>query len=296
LRQERVALASIVQSAVETSRPLMERAHHALSVTLPPEPVWLHGDPTRLAQVLGNVLNNAAKYTPPGGHIALRGAVAGATVVIEVHDDGAGIAPELATQVFELFVQGPQTAAAQQGGLGIGLSLVRKLVEMHGGVVELHSPGAGQGTTVRITLPLAAHDAPADAATGAEPAPEPTGRRVLVVDDNIDAADSLGLLLSGSGHHIKVVHSGRAAIAVAASFRPELVLLDIGLPDLSGYEVAASLRRGQDGHGLRIVALTGWGNEEAREKSIESGFDLHITKPVQMDVLQRLLSEVRPNP
>lgn len=292
LRRERVQLATVVEAAVEASRPLIERADHVLAVDLPPHPIWLHGDPTRLAQVLGNILNNAAKYTPTGGHIALRARLAGATAVIEIQDSGVGIAPELAAKVFDLFVQGPQTVAAAQGGLGIGLSLVRKLVELHGGVVDLQSEGAGLGTTVRITLPVAVPEGETAAETlPAEPGAPADGRRVLVVDDNVDAAETLGLLLSGSGHRIKVVHSGRDALAEAALFQPELVFLDIGLPDLSGYEVAASLRRAQNGHALRIVALTGWGNEEAREKSAESGFDLHLTKPVQMDVLQRLLAE-----
>jgi len=299
LRQERVALASIVQSAVETCRPQMDRAHHTLTVELPPQPVWLDGDPTRLAQVLANVMNNAAKYTPTGGRIAVRGKAVGATVVIEVQDNGEGIAPELAGQVFDLFVQGPQTIAAAQGGLGIGLSLVRKLVELHGGVVDLHSAGAGQGTTVRITLPAAAQDEGMEdlpdgecaegAATGAK-----AGRRVLVVDDNVDAAESLGMLLTGGGHQIRVVHSGRAALEAAAAFRPDLVFLDIGLPDVSGYEVAASLRGSHPPDGMRIVALTGWGNEEAREKSAESGFDLHLTKPVPMEVLRHLLEDRSP--
>lgn len=291
LRRERVALASVIQSAVEASRPLMDRSGHTLTVDAPRQPVWLHGDPTRLSQVLGNVLNNAAKYTPAGGRVALRASLVGATVVLEVTDNGVGIPPELASQVFELFVQGPQTVASAQGGLGIGLSLVRKLVEMHGGLVELQSAGAGQGTTVRITLPTLAMEPDADAREVPEAPDGAAARRVLVVDDNVDAADSLGQLLAGSGHETVVVHSGQAALDTAARFRPELVLLDIGLPDISGYDVAASLRREQPGEGLRIVALTGWGNEAARERSAESGFDLHLTKPVTMDVLQRLLAQ-----
>ncbi|HEY8360984.1 MAG TPA: ATP-binding protein, partial [Ramlibacter sp.] len=293
LRQERVALATVVQSALETCRPLLERARHQLTVDLPSQPVWLDGDPTRLAQVLANVMNNAAKYTPTGGRIAVRGKAVGATVVIEVEDNGEGIAPELSAQVFDLFVQGPQTIAAAQGGLGIGLSLVRKLVELHGGLVELHSAGVGRGTTVRITLPAAAHDDARPAAADDSDAGRAEQRlRVLVVDDNVDAADSLGMLLTGGGHAVCVVHGGRAALDAAAAFRPELVFLDIGLPDLSGYEVATALRRNHPDAGLRIVALTGWGNEEAREKSAESGFDLHLTKPVQMDVLRRLLTHL----
>ncbi|MDB5751952.1 MAG: luxQ 3 [Ramlibacter sp.] len=292
LRQERVALAAVVQSAVEACRPLLERARHHLSVELPAQPLWLDGDPTRLAQVLSNVMNNAAKYTPTGGRVAVRAQPVGGTVVIEVQDNGEGIRKELVGQVFDLFVQGPQTIAAAQGGLGIGLSLVRKLVELHGGVVDLHSAGPGQGTTVRITLPLAVQEeALLPAASTAPDGAVDGGRRVLVVDDNVDAADSLGMLLAGGGHEIRVVHTGRAALEAAASFRPQLVFLDIGLPDLSGYDVAATLRRDHPGSGLRIVALTGWGNQQARDRSAESGFDLHLTKPVAMDVLHRLLSE-----
>jgi CheY-like chemotaxis protein len=281
-----------VQSAVEACRPLLERARHHLSVELPAQPLWLDGDPTRLAQVLSNVMNNAAKYTPTGGRVAVRAQPVGGTVVIEVQDNGEGIRKELVGQVFDLFVQGPQTIAAAQGGLGIGLSLVRKLVELHGGVVDLHSAGPGQGTTVRITLPLAVQEeALLPAASTAPDGAVDGGRRVLVVDDNVDAADSLGMLLAGGGHEIRVVHTGRAALEAAASFRPQLVFLDIGLPDLSGYDVAATLRRDHPGSGLRIVALTGWGNQQARDRSAESGFDLHLTKPVAMDVLHRLLSE-----
>ncbi|WP_240980027.1 ATP-binding response regulator [Ramlibacter agri] len=292
LRQERVPLAGIVESALEGCRPQAERAGHALTVDVPAAPVWLFGDPTRLAQVLGNVLNNAVKYTPPHGHIALRARMEDSTAVIEVQDDGVGIAPELAGNVFDLFVQGPQTLAAAQGGLGIGLSLVRQLVEMHGGSVALRSEGAGRGTTVRISLPLApAQAAPRAGAQAAETQASGRGQRVLVVDDNVDAANSLGLLLAIGGHETCVVHSGQEALSAASSFRPQLVLLDIGLPDLSGYEVATRLRQAQDGSPLRIVALTGWGNEAAREKSASSGFDLHLTKPVQMDVLQQLLRD-----
>ncbi|RYY98700.1 MAG: PAS domain S-box protein [Comamonadaceae bacterium] len=292
LRRERITLDSVVQSALEACRPQVERARHALSVELPPDPVWLDGDPTRLAQVLSNVMNNAVKYTPPGGHIAVRARPVGATVVLEVQDDGEGIAPELASQVFDLFVQGPQTVAAAQGGLGIGLSLVRRLVEMHGGVVDLHSEGTGRGTTVRITLPVAAQDdaSPRSAVPQTGVDARERGLRVLVVDDNVDAAESLGMLLVARGHAIRVVHSGRAALDAAPGFAPHLVFLDIGLPDLSGFEVAAALRRVSGGDAMRIVALTGWGNEEAREKSAGSGFDLHLTKPVPMDILQGLLS------
>jgi PAS domain S-box-containing protein len=291
LRQETVELAPIVQSALEACRPLIDRARHEFTLEMPARPVWLHGDATRLAQVLGNVLNNAAKYTLPGGRIALRAQVVGGTAVIEVQDNGVGIAPELSMQVFDLFVQGPQTVATAQGGLGIGLSLVRRLVEMHGGVVGVHSEGEGRGTTVRITLPLAPEAAARDGGLDGAGADAPPGCRVLVVDDNVDAADSLGMLLAGGGHEIRVVHTGQAALVTAASFQPELVLLDIGLPDVSGYEVAASLRQGRNHPGLRIVALTGWGNDEARARSAESGFDLHLTKPVEIGVLQQLLRD-----
>jgi CheY-like chemotaxis protein len=289
LKRQRVTLASVVDAALEACRPAAERAGHRLAVELPEQPVWIDGDPTRLAQVFSNVLNNAIKYTPHGGRIALRAVADGDTVEIDVKDNGIGIPPDMAARVFDLFVQGPDAASAGQGGLGIGLSLVRKLVELHGGLVTLASAGAGEGTTVRITLPVvAAEAAQPDGVTAIAVAATPK-RRVLVVDDNVDAADSLGLLLAGSGHVIQVVHTGQAAIAAAQAFRPDLVFLDIGLPDLSGYDVAAALRK-TDGNGMRIVALTGWGNDEARERSAASGFDLHLTKPVQIDMLQRLLA------
>lgn len=292
LKRQRVTLASVVDAALEACRPAAELAGHRLAVRLPDEPVWIDGDPTRLAQVFSNVLNNAIKYTPPGGRIALRATAEGGTVEVEVKDNGIGIPPEMASRVFDLFVQGPQAASAGQGGLGIGLSLVRKLVELHGGLVTLASTGAGEGTAVRVTLPVAAAEAAQADGAPEGPAAASASRRVLVVDDNVDAADSLGLLLAGSGHEIRVVHSGQAAIAAAQAFRPDLVFLDIGLPDLTGYEVAAAMRKA-DGNGMRIVALTGWGNEEARERSAASGFDLHLTKPVQIDMLHRLLSEAR---
>ncbi len=292
LRRERISLQSVVEAALETCRPLVDAARHSLSVDLPRLPLWLEGDPTRLAQVVANVLHNAVKYTPPGGHIAVRAVARGDTAVLEVQDDGIGIPPQQAARMFELFVQGPQSHTNAHGGLGIGLSLVRKLVELHGGVVELLSEGEGRGTRVTITLPVAAADGEAVAKEQAAAAPPATGpsRRVLVVDDNVDAADSLGLLLAGGGHEIRVVHSGQAALDAAESFQPELVFLDIGLPDVSGYDVASSLRRTSRDGSLRIVALTGWGNEEARVRSAEAGFDLHLTKPVQMDVLNRLLA------
>jgi CheY-like chemotaxis protein len=289
LRRERITLASVVDAALEACRPAADGAGHRLATLLPPEPVWLDGDATRLAQVFSNLLNNAIKYTPSGGRIALQAEAGGGTVNVEVRDNGAGIPVEMARRVFDLFVQGPQTAAAGRGGLGIGLSLVRKLVELHGGVVELRSAGVDQGTTVRVTLPVVAGEA-AVATIRPVAAAAIAGRRVLVVDDNVDAADSLGMLLARDGHEIQVVHSGQAAIAAAQTFRPDLVFLDIGLPDVSGYEVASTLRRG-GADGMRIVALTGWGNEEAREKSAASGFDLHLTKPVQMETLQQLLAQ-----
>jgi PAS domain S-box-containing protein len=292
LRRERVTLAAVLAATLETCKPLVDRAGHAVEVRLPAETVWIDGDPTRLAQVFSNVLSNAVKYTPSGGRIAVEAAMSGATVTVEVRDNGVGVEPELAARMFELFVQGPQTTAGGQGGLGIGLSLVRKLVELHGGVADLVSPGVGLGTTVRITLPLVPQPGEGAGPADAQAAPKaPAGRRVLVVDDNVDAADSLGLLLAGLGQQIRVVHGGRAALQAAREFGPELVFLDIGLPDLSGYEVASCLRREHPQAPMRIVALTGWGNEEAREKSAAAGFDVHLTKPVSMDALQRLLTD-----
>jgi PAS domain S-box-containing protein len=289
LRRERVELRTIVDSALETSRPLIDRSGHRISVTLPNEPLVLYADPTRMAQVLSNLLNNAAKYTDRGGRVALAVRQEGDQAVITVEDDGIGIAPEVLPRLFEIFSQADPSRERAQGGLGIGLSLVRGLVEMHGGSVGVHSDGLGRGSRFTVRLPLA----PADGAiAGKAVRPEqklPGGRRVLVVDDNRDSADSMTLLLGLKGHSVRTAYDGSQAIEEARSFHPDLVLLDIGLPGLDGYEVARRLRA-ETGLDATLVATTGWGHVEDKRRASEAGFDFHLTKPVSIEALERFLS------
>jgi PAS domain S-box-containing protein len=300
LRRERVALADVVRSAVESSRPLIDLAGHTLTVTLPPGPVILDADPTRLAQVLLNLLNNAAKYTEPGGHLGLTAeVVAGegrpASLEIRVRDTGVGIPKGMLPQVFEMFTQVDRSLERAQGGLGIGLSLVRGLVQLHGGTVEARSEGPGKGSEFVVRLPL-----PPQVPLEPQPAPgaAPAGtngsaarRRVLVVDDNIDSANSLGRLLDLLGYETHTAHDGPAALADASRFRPDVVLLDIGMPGMSGYELARRLRRLPGMSRALLVALTGWGADDDRRRSHEAGIDYHLVKPVDISGLQELLAE-----
>jgi two-component system, chemotaxis family, CheB/CheR fusion protein len=292
LRKQRVELAAVVESAVEASQPLIDKWGHQLAVTLPPEPVYLKADPTRLAQVFLNLLNNAAKFTSPGGQIWLTAEREGESVVVQVKDTGIGIRREMLSQVFELFTQAESSLARSQGGLGIGLTLVQRLVEMHGGTVEARSAGPGQGSEFIVRLPVAepAEDGERQGDPGAgERAPEPAGMRILVVDDYRDAADSLAVLLRMMGHAVHTAYDGLEALEMAAAWPPEVVLLDIGLPKLNGYEVAERLRA-EHGGDLALIALTGWGQPEDRRRAHEAGFDHHLTKPVELDALRQLLA------
>jgi two-component system CheB/CheR fusion protein len=302
LRKERVELAAIVQSALETSRPLIEEAGHDLTVSLPSEPVYLEADPTRLAQVFLNLLNNAAKYTDPGGRIWLTAELAGNEVLVRVRDTGIGIPADMLPRVFDLFTQADRTLERSQGGLGIGLSLVRSLVEMHGGTVAAHSDGPGKGSEFIVRLPLllpgeqgewstVGHGVVAGALLGA---PRSTLGRILVVDDNCDAADSLGLLLEYLGHEVQVAHDGPSALAASRTQRPAVVLLDIGMPGMDGYEVARELRARPELEGLVLIALTGWGQEEDRQRTRAAGFDHHLLKPVDLAAIQGLLASLEP--
>jgi PAS domain S-box-containing protein len=289
LRRERVELRTIVDSALETSRPLIDRSGHRLSVTLPSQALVLYADPTRMAQVLSNLLNNAAKYTDRGGRVALAVRQEGDQAVITVEDDGIGIAPEVLPRLFEIFSQADPSRERAQGGLGIGLSLVRGLVEMHGGSVAVHSDGLGRGSRFTVRLPLAPVDG---AVAGKATRPEqklPGARRVLVVDDNRDSADSMTLLLGLKGHSVRTAYDGTQAIEEAKLFHPDLVLLDIGLPGLDGYEVARRLRA-EAGLAPTLVATTGWGHVEDKRRASEAGFDFHLTKPVSIEALERFLS------
>jgi PAS domain S-box-containing protein len=294
LKMEPVELAGVLNQALEMVRPQIDAMGHQIEVRLPGQPVYLQGDPVRLAQVLLNLLDNAAKYTPAGGSILVEAGVAGPVVEILVRDNGLGIPAELLPHVFDLFQQGERALDRSQGGLGIGLTLVKRLVEMHGGVLEAFSPGAGLGSTFTICLPLLSAMPPADS-QGAPDASSATAARcrVLVVDDDPAVADSMTVLLELEGHEVRAAASGEEALALARSFRPQLVLLDIGLQGMDGYQVARQLRAQQAAdERLCLVAVTGYGHEEARALSEEAGFDRHLVKPVYPEALCELLVEI----
>jgi CheY-like chemotaxis protein len=289
-----VDLATVVNQAVETARPLIDERRHALTVALPQGTIRVEADPTRLEQVLWNLLNNSAKYTPPGGQIRLSVEPDGGEVVVRVRDTGIGIRPEMLPKVFEMFVQVGEHKDHAQGGLGIGLSLVRTLVEMHGGSISAHSDGPGHGSEFVVRLPVLSPTPGAEAPLPdrrGEPAGEAPRRRILVVDDNVDAARSLARLLTRLyGQEVRVAHDGPEALAVAEDFGPEVVLLDIGLPGMDGNEVARRLRRKPEFERTLIVALTGWGQEADVARSREAGFDHHLVKPANPDTILGLLT------
>jgi CheY-like chemotaxis protein/two-component sensor histidine kinase len=292
LRKQRVGLAVVVLAAVEASRPLIDQSGHCLTVVLPPEPVELDADLTRLAQVFLNLLNNASKYTEPGGQIRLTATHEGGEVVVSVQDTGIGIAPEMLPRVFEMFMQADRALNRPYSGLGIGLTLVKRLVQMHGGSIEARSEGLGKGSEFVVRLPAVIESSPGTRpANGDGAQPIPTSRqRILVVDDNRDAAETLAELLELAGNDLRTAHDGLEAVEVAGAFRPDVVLLDIGLPKLSGYEVAQKIREQPWGQDMVLVALTGWGEEEDRRRAREAGFDEHVIKPVEPDSLLRLLT------
>jgi PAS domain S-box-containing protein len=290
LRKQPVDLGDIVSTAVETTRPLIDGAGHRLRVTLPPNRILLEADPVRLAQVVSNLLNNAAKYTDPGGDITLAVSSAPGEVSISVRDSGIGIEAAMLPHVFELFTQVERSAARLQGGLGIGLALVHSLVQLHGGSVEARSAGSGQGSEFIVRLPLA--HAPLIAEPVARHTPAMPAHRVLVVDDNHDAADSLGTLLDILGCDVRVAYDGEAALAAAEAHRPVVVLLDLGMPGMDGYDVARRMRHQPATRDARLIALTGWGQEEDRRRSLEAGFDHHLVKPAEIDVVLELLASL----
>ena len=292
LRRERVDLAAVVQSAVEISRPVIEQSGHELTLSLPPEPVPLEADVTRLAQVLANLLNNAAKYTERGGHIRLAVERRGGEVAVSVEDDGVGIPAPMLPRVFEMFTQVDRSLEKSQGGLGIGLSIVKRLVEMHGGTVEARSGGHGLGSefVVHLPLPLLSPLQPQAPGSEREEAGAPARRRVLVADDNADAAESLAMMLEIMGNEVRTANDGVEAVETAAAFRPDLILLDIGMPRLNGYDACRRIREQPWGGGIVIIALTGWGQDEDRRLSQEAGFDRHLVKPVEPAVLEQLLA------
>jgi PAS domain S-box-containing protein len=292
LRLESIELATVISRAVETARPTIASGQHELTVSLPTTPVMLRGDPIRLAQVISNLLNNAAKYTPPEGKIGVSAWPEQGEVLIRVEDSGMGIAPDMVSRIFDMFVQGDNSASRAHGGLGIGLALVRRLVEMHGGAVSVQSGGPGMGSEFIVRLPLAIEaegQAPFPTPATAPRGPALPKRRILVVDDNVDVATSLAMLLRMSGQEVLVVHDGLSALTAAESHRPDVVVLDLGMPGMDGYDVARRLRRMPETQKVLLVALTGWGQDEDRRRSAEAGFDHHLVKPVGFGVLEQVL-------
>jgi len=291
LRRETIELDTFLGHAVESVRPLVEGLRQQLAVERPGEPILVHADPVRMAQVFSNLLDNASKYTAPAGRIDVGVERHGAEVVVSVRDDGAGILPEHLPHLFDLFYQVDRTLGRTQGGLGIGLTLVKRLVEMHGGTIEAFSEGPGRGSTfvVRLpTLPSTSTLAPAPPAAGAASRP----RRILIADDNRDSADLMAMLLRLGGNEVQIAYDGEEAVSKADGFRPEVVLLDIGMPRLDGYEVAQRLRTRPWGREMVLIAATGWGQEEDRRRSAETGFDAHLVKPVDPDALLQLLGRL----
>ncbi len=295
LRRTPLDLAEVLEQAVQVAGPLMRERHHDLLVSLPPMPVRVEADPDRLSQIVTNLLTNAAKYTPPGGQVRLSALPGEGEAIIRVRDNGIGIPPALLPRVFDLFVQAERSADRSEGGLGIGLTLVRQLVALHGGRVEAFSEGVGKGSEFVVHLPaagsrLSGHGS-GEGALRPEPGPR---RRVLVVDDNEDSAEMLAMLLELAGHEVVTAHSGPAALDLAVGYLPDVVLLDIGLPRMDGLEVARRLRRVPALADTLLVALTGYGQDEDRAQSYAAGFDHHLVKPVDIDLLRRVLQEVPP--
>jgi two-component system CheB/CheR fusion protein len=287
LHKETIPLHLVVQRSLDSVTPLVEAQNHELTVSLPTTPLWLEADPVRMAQVITNLLNNSIKYTPRGGHIWFTVGQEEEQAVISVRDDGIGMDAELLPHVFDLFTQADRSLDRSQGGLGVGLTLVKNLVEMHGGTVEAHSEGPGKGSEFVVRLPISTrpHQLPEQPSKSESITP----RRILIVEDHPVAAKMLALVLKKTGaHEVQVAHDGEAGLAAAKTFQPEIVLLDIGLPRMNGYEVAERLRAESGGDKMLIVALTGYGQEEDRRRSSEAGFDEHLLKPPPLEVLQAL--------
>lgn len=302
LRKQILELAEIVAQAVETSRPLLEARRHRFNLQLPEEPIFVEADPTRLAQVILNLLNNAAKYSEEGGYVCLTVEKSGDVVVLRVRDSGIGISPEALPKIFELFAQGERSLDRAQGGLGIGLTLVRRLVELHGGTVQAMSEGLGRGSEFVVRLPTLKEEGRSrtvekestpDSAVRLPPSAV-SKRRILIVDDNRDSAESLATLLQMLGHDVGVAYDGEAALRLAAQLSPDIVLLDIGLPRLSGLEAAQRIRHDVGLRDSILIAMTGYGQEEDKRRSLEAGFNAHLVKPVDFGELQALLERCTP--
>jgi signal transduction histidine kinase len=291
LQRERVLIDAVIARAVETARPLIDARKHELTLDLPEELLSVEGDPTRLVQIVGNILHNSAKFMDPGGRIVLSVSREDSYAVISIKDFGMGIEPELVAKIFDLFSQVHQKAETPHGGLGIGLALVRRLVEMHGGVVTAASQGRGEGTELVVRLPLIGVQSTVAAfpSTDTKRPPQVSPRRILVADDNSDAAEALALQLRLAGHDVRAAHDGVEALEVAETFAPQVVLLDLGMPRMDGYETARQIRRKWWGKSATLVALTGWGGQQDRKKTSDAGFDAHLVKPVtEFDLFQAI--------
>jgi signal transduction histidine kinase len=290
LRQERVLFAEVIQSAIETAQPMIDDAKHTFVAALPDHDVHLDADFTRLAQVFANLINNAAKYTPPGGAIRLMAEADDAELRVTLRDTGIGIAPDKLPHVFDMFNQVDSSMERSHGGLGVGLTLVKNLVELHGGTVTAQSQGLGHGSTFTVRLPVAPEHAAAAAVEGGT-APAARPLRVLVVDDNVASAQTLGWMLEMLGHDIRMVHDGRDVMAAADDFGPDAILLDIGLPGMNGYDVCRSLRAQPRFAAVRLIAQTGWGQDKDLRDARTAGFDVHLVKPVAIEALEAALGK-----
>lgn len=293
LRKDRIKIEDVVHSAIESSRPLIEAAGHTLTLDIPSAPLWLDADHTRLSQVIANLLNNAAKYTPSGGLIAVSVRSAGSEVVVEVADNGVGIPPDMRGEVFQLFAQVGDHLDRSQGGLGIGLALAKQLVSLHGGTVDADSAGPGKGSVFSVRLPLQSMPEPVknshqDSSHSATAKP----LKVLVVDDNAELAFMLGMMLEEIGHEFELAHDGPKALHVAQYYRPDVILLDIGLPGMDGYEVCRAFRKDALFRDTPIIAQTGWGQGRDKALALEAGFNHHLTKPVPLEDLAKLLATI----
>jgi signal transduction histidine kinase len=297
LRTELCDVSDVIRGAIDTARPLIETHRHALTVELPHDALYVNGDPTRLSQVFSNLLNNAANYTEPGGRVTLRATADDTSVTISVTDNGIGIAPEMLATVFRMFAQADESLERVHGGLGVGLTLAQHLVELHGGSITAHSAGVGKGSEFVVRLPRARAAAPPSPtqphAEGRE-ASSARSRRVLIADDNVDFALSLEAILTASGHDARVAHDGVTAFDIAARFAPEVAFLDIGLPGQNGYDLARSLRQLPQTMNCRLIAVTGWGQDDDRRRSQDAGFELHLVKPVEPQQIIDIVSAPAP--
>ncbi len=296
LRKEKVAMSKIVEAAIETARPLIEERRHAFEVLLPDEPVWLLADAARLEQVIVNLLTNAAKYTTEGGRIWLSLYRDGNDCVVRVQDTGVGISPALLPRIFDLFTQAERSLDRSQGGLGIGLALVQRLTELHGGKVEVSSTQR-KGSNFIVRIPILLEKNPRVISPAIENDEAVSRRlRVLVVDDNVDTVQSFSMLLSASGHEVLTAHDGTTAVKIANEMLPDAILLDIGLPGLNGYEVAKRIRLNPELNVVVLVALTGYGQDEDRQTSMQAGFNFHLVKPASFQQVKKILATITERP